>query len=99
MDPLAIAASGVRSAELSLFASAHNVANSATASFRPLRVDQASVEGGGSVAHLRQAPHGQEVDLARELIGQARAASQLRASLGVFAMASDTRGHLVDLLA
>lgn len=99
MNPLAIAASGVRSAELRLAVSAHNVANVATCSFRPLRVTQASVDGGGTAARVHTDFSAQGVDLAREFVEQMRAGSQLRASLRLFETASETRGRLVDLLA
>ena len=99
MDPLAVAASGMRSAELRLAASAHNVANLTTPSFRPLRVSQASVAGGGSVASLDQEAAAREVDLARELVEQSRASLQFGASLRVMSVASETRGRLVDLFA
>ena len=99
MDPLVIAASGMRSAELRLAASAHNVANLGTPSFRPLRVTQTSIHEGGSVAHQRQEPHAREVDLAHEILEQIRASSQFEASLRVYAVASGTQGYLIDLFA
>lgn len=99
MDPLTIAASGIRSAEVRLAASAHNVANFNTPDFRPLRVKQASVAGGGSVAHACQEPVAREVDLAREFVEQARAGHQFTASLRVLSASLETRGLLVDMLA
>ncbi len=99
MDPLAIAASGIRSAETRLAASAHNVANLGTRSFRPLTATQTAVRGGGSAVYVRQEPLPREVELPRELVEQIRAASQLRASLRVLAVAAETRGHLIDVLA
>lgn len=99
MDPLSVAASGMRSAEVRLGASAHNVANLTNESFRPLRVEQSSLKGGGSVACARQESHPREVDLARELVEQSRASLQFDASLRAFSAASETRGRLVDLLA
>jgi flagellar basal body rod protein FlgG len=99
MDPLAVAATGIRSAEVRLAASAHNVANLNTPSFRPLRVHQSALEGGGSVARAQQAPLPEDVDLAREFVAQIQASLQLRGSLRVFAAATETRGSLLDLLA
>lgn len=99
MDPLSIAASGMRSAEIRLAASAHNVANLTTPSFRPLRVHQTSLEGGGSVASARQEPVAREVDLTREFVDQILASLQFNASLRVLSVSSETRGRLVDLLA
>lgn len=99
MDPLTIAASGMRSAELRLAASAHNVANFTTPAFRPLRATQTSVEAGGSVATVRQSPVPEEVDLAREFVDQILASVQYTASLRVISAVSETRGALVDLFA
>ena len=99
MDALAIAASGIRSAALRHAASAHNVANLATPSFRPLRTTQVSIEHGGSVAHARQTPTAEEVDLAREYVEQIRAALQFKGSLRVLALGSALRGSLIDLVA
>ena len=99
MDALAIAASGMRSAELRLFASAHNTANFTTPSFRPLRTVQSTAPGGGSLAHLEQSPREAPVSLVREVAEQIRASTQFRASLRVFAVSADVRGSLVDLVA
>jgi flagellar hook protein FlgE len=98
MDALAVAASGVRSAEVRLAASAHDVANLTTPSFRPLRADQTALAEGGSVVHVSQEPAPREVDLARELVEQMLAALQLKGSLRVLATASELRGQLVDLV-
>ena len=99
MDALHIAASGIRSAELRLAASAHNVANFATPAFRPLRATQSPVEGGGSTVRLDRAPNAEEVDLMGEIFEQLRASIQFGASLRTYAVASETRGSLIDLLA
>ena len=99
MDALAVAVSGVRSAETRLFASAHNVANLATPSFRPLRTLQTSVEGGGSMATLERSPIEGAVSLAHEIAEQIRASTQFNASLRVLAVGSQLRGHLINLVA
>jgi flagellar hook protein FlgE len=99
MDPLTIAASGMRSAELRLGASAHNVANLNTPDFRPLRAHQSSRAGGGSQVRVVQEARPQAVDLAREIVEQMLAKLQHGASLRVLVTASETRGSLVDLLA
>ena len=99
MDPLSTALSGIRSAELRLGASAHNVANLNTPDFRPLRTLQSSVAGGGSTAHVVQEPDPQEVDLVREFVEQFRAAHQFGAALHVLRTTAETRGLLVDMLA
>ena len=97
MDTLAIAASGICSAEVRIAASAHNVANMLTSSFRPLRVTHYSLEGGGSAAHATQAPAAAEVDIAPELIDQMLAGVQFKGAARVFTAASETRGYLIDL--
>lgn len=99
MDPLAVAASGMRSAELRLAASAHNVANLVTEDFRPLRADQRSLPGGGSEVQVRQEPDPRPVDWIREFVEQVHAKHQHSASARVFAVAAETRGQLVDLFA
>lgn len=98
MNVLGIAASGMRSAELRLAASAHNVANWTTPAFRPLRASQSSVAGGGSAVEVRQLADPEQIDLARELIDQMQASVQWKASAGAFAAAAETRGTLLDLL-
>jgi flagellar basal-body rod protein FlgC len=99
MDPLAIAASGIRSAQQRLAASAHNVANLTTPAFRPLETVQSSVRGGGAAAITRQAASPGEVDLSRELVEQILARTQFQGSLRVISVASEMHGSLVDLLA
>lgn len=99
MDSLSIAASGIRSAEVRMAASAHNVANLMTDSFRPLRVAQTSVASGGSTAHVHREPDAREVDLLHEIVQQMQASHQFNASLRFFETASEMRGRLVDLLA
>jgi flagellar basal body rod protein FlgG len=99
MDPLAIAASGMRSSEVRIAASAHNVANLLTPSFRPLRVHQSVLEGGGSTASVRRADMPEDVDLLREFVEQMQAKLQFQSSARFFSAASETSGHLIDLLA
>ena len=107
MDALATAASGMRSAQVRLAASAHNVANLGTTSFRPLRVAQSSLDTGGSTAQLQQG-EGQQgevgadsagVDLTREVVEQIRAGVQFEASARAFAVATEVRGRLFDIFA
>ncbi len=98
MDPLTIALSGMRSAELRLATSAHNVANLGTSSFRPLRATQTSLAGGGSTVQVSQEPSPREVDLAREIVDQLTASFQYEASLRVIDVTAKTRGSLIDLL-
>ena len=98
MSPHSIAISGIQSAQLRLNASAHNVANLTTPSFRPLRVEQSAVAGGGSTARVTRSPDPSEVDLVREIIDQIRAKTQFMSSVRFAAVAVETRGTLVDLL-
>ena len=99
MDPLSIAASGIRSASVRMSASAHNLANLTNGSFRPLRVDQISDEAGGSSARAIRAPAPEEVDVAREMIAQIQARTQFSGSLRVFAADDEMRGQLIDMTA
>ena len=99
MDSLSIAASGIRSASVRMSASAHNLANLTTASFRPLRIDQTSDEEGGSSARLTRASAPEEVDVAREIISQIRARTQFGGSLRVFGADAEMRGKLIDMTA
>ena len=99
MDALSIAASGIRSAEVRMSASAHNVANVATETVRPLRTTQVDQREGGSLAWSHQTPEPEPVDLAREAIEQIQASVQLRASARVFTTVAQTHGTLLDLFA
>jgi flagellar basal body rod protein FlgG len=84
MDANGIALSGLQSAALRLAASAHAVANLNTDGFRPLRVTQSAVPGGGVAARVAQAPSPEPVDLAQEIAAQIQARAQFIASLRVF---------------
>ncbi len=99
MDSFAIAASGIRSAEVRMAASAHNVANLTTESFRPLRTQQSALQAGGSTASAIPFPSPDEVDLLREHLEQFQSKLQFQGSLRVFSAASEMSGSLVDLLA
>ena len=100
MDALIIAATGMRSAERRLAASAHNVANLRTEDFHPLEVHQRDLpDGGGSEVLVRQEPQPREVDLIEETVEQLLASVQFRASFGAFQIAADVRGRLFDLFA
>jgi hypothetical protein len=83
MNGIASALSGLRSAELRLAASAHNVANLLTDDFHPLRAVQYEQGGGGSYARLERADAAQAVDPTLEVVEQLRAGLQFRASLRV----------------
>ncbi len=98
MDVAAIAASGMRSAERRLAASAHNVANLTTEDFHPLSVRQVSTAP-GSAAVIERADTPRGVDLVREFAEQIRAAHQFRASLRVLGISQTLHGATVDLFA
>ncbi len=99
MDPLSIAASGMRAAELRMATSAHNVANLGTPAFRALEVRQSAVPGGGVSARVHSADTPQEPDLLREYLAQFEPPLQFEASARVFEAAAEMSGTLVDLLA
>lgn len=98
MDVAAIARSGMRSAELRLAASAHNIANLETENFHPLLVHQVSTSP-GSAAHVERAAKARPVDLLDELVEQLRAAHQFKASLRVLGVSETLYGASVDLFA
>ena len=57
MGPItSIAKSGMNAAQYSLGISAHNIANSSTANFRPLEAVQQTQESGGVSVSVKQAP-------------------------------------------
>ena len=98
MDVASIAQSGIRSAELRLAASAHNVANLNTEDFHPLVARQVSAAPGSRVSIERSATAA-PVDLLHEMVEQLRAAHQFRASLRVLGISASTHGALIDLFA
>lgn len=99
MDALSIALSGMQSAQTRMAASAHDVANFATEGFRPLRVVQSTLDGGGSVARAVPAAAPEEVDLAGELVEQMLAGHQFHASLRVLGATSEMLGRVLDVFA
>jgi flagellar basal-body rod protein FlgC len=98
MDAVGTALSGLASSQARLFASAHNVANLNTESFRPLRALQSTLRGGGAEASLERSPAAREVSLAHETVERIRAGHQFVGSLRVLETALQMRGSLVDLL-
>ncbi|MCR9096694.1 MAG: flagellar basal body rod protein [bacterium] len=98
MDALGIALTGMQSAGVRVAVSAHNVANTLTEDFRPQRVVQSSLPGGGAAARVQQADRPAPVSLAREVVGQMQASVQYDASARVFAVGAEMKGSLIDLL-
>jgi len=91
-----IARSGLEVAGLALDVSADNVANTLTQGFEPGRVEPQALAGGGVTAEVRKPadPTAEvradrallvpgNVDLAREMVDQSRAAAAYRANLAV----------------
>jgi hypothetical protein len=99
IDALSSALSGLDAAAVRLNASAHNVANLATESFRPLQTTQVEGRAGGTEVHVDRMAEPSGTSLAREVGEQIRARTQLSAALRVIGAAGKTRGSLVDLLA
>lgn len=94
-----IALTGIRSAEQRMAASAHNVANLGTEDFRPLRVTQNTLGGGGVAARVMQVEIPEEVDVASEVAAQIEARIQFLASLRTIGAQQELEGALVDLFA
>ncbi len=99
MDPLSIAASGMRAAELRMATSAHNIANLRTPAFQRLDVHQSALEGGGVSARVVRSEIAEEPDLLREYLAQFEPPLEFAASARVFETAAEMSGTLVDLLA
>lgn len=89
----------MRSAQVHLAGSAHNVANLLTPSFQPLRSVQTSLASGGSVAVSQQEASPRPVDLADEFVTQMLASLQWNASLRAVEVGQEMQGQLVDLFA
>lgn len=99
MNTLAVAVSGMHSAEVRLAASAHNVANVTNERAHPVRTVQTDLAGGGSTARIERAESPALVDLFSETVELSRARLQHTASLRLVAVEVDLRGQLADLLA
>jgi len=97
MDVAAIALSGIQSAEQRMAASAHNVANLGSESFRPLRVAQSALPGGGVVARIESVEIPEDVDIPSEVAAQIQARTQFIASLRALAANRELQGSLLDL--
>jgi flagellar basal-body rod protein FlgC len=108
-----IALSGMRAAELRLSVAANNIANVSTAApvdapadtasaYQPLRVDQTSAAGGGTVAAVRAQLSGDAspgVDLASEAIDVATARYTFAANVGVMRSVAQLQKVLLDAFA
>ncbi len=108
MPPALVSAvSGMRDASLRLDGAAHNIANTNTSDFVPLRVDSADVAGGGVTstvsASVPQAPSypppSSGTDLAGELISLVVARAAFAASAAVVSTAGRMQRAALDVLA
>lgn len=91
-----IALSGMNAAQTQLRASAHNVANLATAGFRRLEVSQSAQHGGGVTAETTRATVAQPA-LERDLVDQLKARHAFLANLAVFKTDNALAGELLDV--
>ncbi len=98
-DALTIASSGLRSAQVRMRNSAHNVANMVTEDFHNHRTVQSTRAGGGSVATTQVDANPREVSLIHEVVEQSRAKVQFQASARIISTAADMKGTLIDALA
>jgi flagellar hook-associated protein FlgK len=99
MDTMGIGLSGMQSAQTRVAVSAHNVANLLTEDFRPQRVLQTSVAGGGSQTAIETSPTLEPVSLDQEMIDQIVSKAQFKASARVVDVGLEMRGSLLDILA
>jgi flagellar basal body rod protein FlgC len=92
----AIGLSGMKAAQLSVGASAHNIANLSTPGFRRDQVSRTStVLGGVNVAMGSAAMPGPALET--DMVGQLAAANQFLASLAVFRTQHEVLGSLLDI--
>ena len=90
-----ISLSGMSAAQTALGASAHNIANLATAGFRREQVAQASTNSGGVTTSLTQAPEpGNSIET--DMVGQLVAKNVFLANLAVFRTSDKMLGALLD---
>jgi flagellar hook protein FlgE len=92
----AISLSGMSAAQTALGASAHNIANLATAGFRREQVVQTSLASGGVAPSLTQAAQ-EGGALERDLVDQLIASNLFLAHLAVFKTGDTMLGTLLDV--
>jgi flagellar hook-associated protein FlgK len=93
-----VALSGIHAAQLSLGASAHNIANAQTPGFHRQQVAQAEQAGGGVSATLVRSPREGE-SLADDIVGQRVSSYALQANVLTLKTERQTLGSLLDLQA
>ena len=90
-----IALSGMRAAQTSLQAGAHNIANLNTEGFRREQVANESMPSGGVAATVSQLPNvGNAMET--DLVGQLQAKNAFLANLAVFRAHDSLMGSLLD---
>jgi len=110
-DASAIAATGIATAALGVATAASNIANAGTPHYRPVRVEQVALAGGGVAGQVapvadpmaevradRALLGGQGVDLVQEVVAQGRAARLVEANMKSLRTATDLEGELLELL-
>lgn len=90
-----VSLSGMNAAQTALDASAHNVANLATAGFRREQVIQESASSGGVTTSLTQAPEPANA-IEEDVVGQLVAKNAFLANLAVFRTSDKMLGALLD---
>jgi flagellar hook-associated protein FlgK len=98
MNTLSIARTGMAAAQLSLDASAHNIANAATDGFKRQRVEQAAVPGGGVDATVTTAAQAGE-NLNEDIVQQQVALYGFKANALVIRAQDAMLGALLDVKA
>jgi flagellar hook-associated protein FlgK len=94
----AIAASGMRAADVALRASAHNLANLQTEGFRREQVVQtAQPDGGVSASTVRSRIEGAALE--DDMVAQSQARNSFLANLAVFRAGAGGTGSLLDVFA
>ncbi len=94
----AIAASGMRAADVALRASAHNLANLQTEGFRREQVvHTAQADGGVSSSTVRSRNEG--ASLEDDMVAQLQARNAFLANLAVFRAGAGATGSLLDVFA
>lgn len=90
----AVSLSGMSAAQVTLDASAHNIANLGTGGFRREQVLQASASSGGVTTSLTQASEPGNIE--SDMVGQLVAKNSFLANLAVFKTNDKMLGALLD---
>jgi len=96
---LSIATSGMNAAQLSLQASAHNIANLSTAGFRREQVVQAEAPNGAGVEASLTSSAAEGGAIETDLVGLLQGKNAFLANLAVFRTSDRMHGALLDIAA